>query len=379
MKRSIFIAAFLALAAVAWVGSGQIGASNQPKVGEKPPADLSATEVVPKVRVRVSQAEMRTSHIVLRGRTEADRKVDIRAETQGQIAELTVEKGQRVAQGETLARIDPEERPARLAEAKSLREQRRIEYEAAMRLSKKGFRAQTQVAAAKAALDAAEAAVKAAETALSETTIGAPFDGLVVDRYAEIGDFVEIGDPIARVLDLDPLLVVVQVSERNAGQVTEGALAQVRLITGQQVEGVISYVSAEADPETRTFRVEIEVANETFALADGVSAEVVLPLQQVAAHRISPAILTLSDSGGIGVKTLGPDNKIVFVPVEVIDEKPDGMWVAGLPERTVLVTVGQEFVTDGQTVQPIDEATLAPFHRPADGAYAAGVEPDDAS
>ena len=379
MKRSLIIAVLLALAAAAWIGSGQIGASNQTKVGEKPPADLSAAEAAPAVRVRVSQAEARTSHIALRGRTEADRKVNIKAETQGRIVELNVVKGQGVSQDETLAQIDPDERPARLAEARSLREQRRIEHEAATRLSKKGFRAETQVAASQAALDAAEAAVKVALMALRETTIKAPFDGLVVDRYVEIGDFVESGDPIARIIDLDPLLVVAQVSERDAGRVSEGALAKAHLITGQQVEGVISYISAEADPETRTFRVELEVPNEDARLADGVSAEVSLPLQQTAAHHVSPAILTLSDSGGIGVKLLGPENEVVFAEVEIIDEEPGGIWVTGLPKQAVLITVGQEFVTAGQRVQPIDETTLTPFKRPGGGAFTAGVEDGDPS
>ena len=379
MKRSIFIAVLLALAAAAWIGSGQIGASNQAKVGEKPPADLSAAEVAPAVRVRVSQAEVRTSRIALRGRTEADRKINVRSETHGRIAELTLEKGQRVSTGELLAQIDPDERPARLAEAKSLREQRRIEHEAATRLSKKGFRAETQVAASQAALDAAEAAVKVALMALRETAIKAPFDGLIVDRYVEIGDYVEAGDQIARVIDLDPLLVVAQVSERDAGQIEQGTLAQAQLITGQVVEGIISYISSEADAATRTFRVELEVANEGGRLADGVSAEVSLPLRQTVAHRVPPAILTLSDSGGIGVKLLSAEDEVVFAPIKIIDEAQDGIWVTGLPEQAVLITVGQEFVTEGQRVQPIDETTLTPFKHPGGGAFTAGVEDGDDS
>jgi multidrug efflux system membrane fusion protein len=379
MKRSIVIAIVLAIAAVAWIGSGQIGASNQPKVGEKPAADLTAAATLPSVRVRVSQAQVHVARIVLRGQTEADRKVNIKAETQGRIAELRAAKGKLVKEGDVLARIDPEERPARLAEAKSLREQRRIEYEAAKRLAEKGFRAETQLAAARAALDAADAGVKFAEIALKYLEIKAPFDGVIVDRFVEIGDFVDVGDQIARVLDLDPLLVVVQVSERDAGRLTDGSLAQSRLVTGQTVEGAISYVSSEADSATRTFRVEIEVDNPSGLLPDGVSAEVQLPLQQVVAHQISPAILTLSDTGAIGVKTVNAADEIVFMPVRIVDEGQAGVWITGLPERVTLVTVGQEFVTEGQKVQPIDEATLSPTTESSGGAVAAGDERDGAS
>ena len=148
---------------------------------------------------------------------------------------------------------------------------------------------------------------------------------------------------------------------------------------GQQIEGAISYVSPEADSETRTFRVEIEVDNPSGLLPDGVSAEVQLPLQQVVAHQISPAILTLSDTGAIGVKTVNALDEIVFMPVRIVDEEKSGVWVTGLPERVVLVTVGQEFVTDGQKVQPVDESTLSPTSQAPGGTFTAGVERDGAS
>ncbi len=366
MKRSFLIASVLALAAIAWIGSGQFGASDRTKTSGKPPADLSAREAVPSVRVRVQRAEVRQARITLRGQTEADRKVNIKAETKGRIAELNAEKGRWVTAGTVLARIVADERPARLAEAKSRLTQRQMEFKASQQLSEKGFRAETQLASARANLDAARAAVKAAQMALDDISIKAPFDGLIVERYVEIGDFVEMGNPVARLIDLDPLLVVVQISERDAGRLTIGALASARLIAGQTVEGIVSFISPEADPATRTFRVETEVANTDGVLPDGASAEVTLPLQKVTAHRVSPAILTLSDSGRIGVKTLGPGNTAVFMPVQVIDEEAAGIWITGLPERVTVITVGQEFISDGQKVRPIDEKTLAPFVRGTD-------------
>ncbi len=379
MKRSFLIAAVLALVAVAWIGSGQFGDSDRPKASEKPPANLSAEETLASVRVRVQQAEVRQARITLRGRTEADRKVNIKSETQGRIVELEAEKGRKLSAGTVLARIAADERPARLVEAKSLLEQRRIEFEASKRLNKKGFRAETQLAAARANLDAARAAVKTAQMAIDDIAIKAPFDGIVVERYVEIGDFVEMGDPIARLIDLDPLLIVVQVSEHDAGRLTAGTLASARLITGQNVEGIVSYISSEADSATRTFRVEAEVENADGKLPDGVSAEVTLPLQQVIAHRVSPAILTLDEAGRIGVKTLGPDNTVTFMPAQVIDEEPAGVWITGLPDRVTLITVGQEFISGGQKVRPIDEETLAPFVHGTGGANTAVLPRDDAS
>ncbi len=68
----------------------------------------------------------------------------------------------------------------------------------------------------------------------------------------------------------------------------------------------------------------------------------------------------LTDDGVLGVKTLGMGNRARFHPVRVIGDGPDGVWLSGLPDRVTLITVGQDFVTEGQRVRPIDEATLAP-------------------
>ncbi len=361
MKRSYIIAGLLALAAAGWVASGKLGDGERPKTGRKPPADLSAAEAVPTVRVREQLAAPRIEKVILRGRTEATRKVDVKAETHGRIVELSVNKGDRVKQGDTLARLSPEERPARVAEAKALREQRRIEYEASLRLSKKGYRAETQLAASKAASEAAAAALARAQVELRNTVIRAPFDGVVVDRMAEMGDFIDKGDPIARILDLDPVLAVAQIGERDRDRVAVGGRARVSLIGAAEIDGTIRFIAAEADPTTRTFLIEVELPNAQSTIADGVTAELRLPLEKVAAHLVSPAILTLTDAGVIGVKTLGPDNRVRFHPVRIIGDGPDGVWLSGLPERVILITVGQEFVADGQRVRPVDEATLAPL------------------
>lgn len=361
MKRSYIFAAVLAVAAAAWFASGQIGNADRTPEARKPPVDLSAMERVPTVRVSPQQAEARTAEIVVRGRTEAERKVMVKAETFGRVEEVSAAKGSRVAAGDILVKLAPEDRPARLREAQALMAQRRIEYVAAEKLSEKGFRAETQLAASKAALESAQAAVRRAETDLANTTIKAPIAGVIGDRLVEIGDFAEMGDPVVKVLDLDPVLAVGSLSERDLARIRTGGPAKIRLITGQTVDGQIRYIAAEADPATRTFRIEVETANPDTGIADGVTAEIRIPAERIFAYRISPAILTLADDGTVGVKILGPGNRVEFKPVEIIGDEPDGLWVAGLPERVVFITVGQDFVTAGQTVQPVDAETLAPF------------------
>jgi membrane fusion protein, multidrug efflux system len=358
MKASVIVAVVLAVGATLWVGSGQLDGSGAAPEVQKPPADLTALDQAPLVRVRPSKAQPHAVVDLLRGRSEANRLVEIKSETEGRIVELNVEDGTRVTAGQAIAKLSPDDRPARLAEAKALLAQRKVEYDADKKLSVKGFRAETQLAATEAELQAAEAAVKIAEVELAYTTIRAPFDGIVDQRLVELGDYVDRSDPIARLVELDPMLIVTQVNERDVGRLAVGTTGNARLMGGAVVSGHIRYISAVADAATRTFRVELEVPNADRKISDGMTAEIALPLSEVMAHRVSPAVLTLSDAGEIGVKSVGPDDRVAFYPVNIIDTDNEGMWITGLPDQVTLITVGQEYVGQGDSVRSISESAI---------------------
>lgn len=358
MKRSIVIAAVLAAGALAWVASGQYADGGRAPEAQKPPAQLDTADERPRVRVRRQVAEDWAAEVVLRGRTEAERMVEVRAETEGRVIALNASDGEAVGADTEIARLDPDDRPAAVKEAKAFLKQRRVEFEADRELAKKGFRAETTLAGSQAALEAAEAALTRARVELSNTRITAPFDGLIEDHMVEIGDFVKEGDPIVRVVDLDPIIIVAQVTERNLGRLSLDSIGRAKLVTGQVVEGRVRYLGTMADQTTRTFRVEMEVANPGGTIPDGATAELRIPLDSAQAHRVSPAVLTLTDRGLVGVKAVEADNSVKFHPVEILESGPRGMWIGGLPEEILLITVGQEFVTEGQLVEPIDEDSL---------------------
>src|SRR3546814_14596689 len=93
--------------------------------------------------------------------------------------------------------------------------------------------------------------------------------------------FVDRGDTIARLVDLDPMLIVTQVNERDVQSLTVGAPGKARLIGGLTVEGRIRHISSVADEATRTFRVELEVPNPDRRIANGMTAEITLPHIQI--------------------------------------------------------------------------------------------------
>src|SRR5690606_8600452 len=95
----------------------------------------------------------------------------------------------------------------------------------------------------------------------ARTRVTAPFPGVLDTLDVEIGDVLDTNMEIGTLFDLDPLIVVAAVSEREVGNLEVGKVGTARLITGREVDGVLRFISRVAEPQTRTFRIEIEVPN----------------------------------------------------------------------------------------------------------------------
>jgi multidrug efflux system membrane fusion protein len=323
-----------------------------------PPAETVRNPPV-EVVVLESRAEPVVNTLTLRGRTVPNRRVVVTAETEGLVVSEPRRKGARVAEGDLLCRIDPGARPALLQEARAKLAEARIEAEAAQQLSAKGFAPETTRTARMAALEAAQARVEQMELDIARLAIHAPFAGTLEEDAAELGARLGIGDPCATVVDLASLKVAAYVSELEVDQVAPGRRATARLVNGQTAEGRISYVSPVADPETRTFEVEVTLPNEDGRLRAGMTAEIDIALPALEAHRIPQSALTLDDAGRLGVRT-AEDGTARFWPVSLVREAPDAVWVTGLPGTAQVIVAGQEFVTEGRAVVavPLGESAL---------------------
>lgn len=352
MKKSYLYAFLITLAIGAWIFSGYVMRSSTRASAPGGDGELAQAEVqLTAVRGRVLHARRHTAEIVLRGRTEALRSVKLRAETDGRVVELPVEKGAEVKTGDLVCRLAVDERAARLAEAEALVTQRELEYNASKELAAKGFRSETQTAGAKALLDAATAQVSQRQVELGYTRILAPFDGIIDDRAADIGDYLQKGHECAMIVDQDPYLVIGSVSERNVGAIEVGDLGRVSLLDGSEFEGKVRFIAKTANPLTRTFRLELEVANPERRLRDGLTADIRVAVRSTMAHQISPALLVLDDAGQVGVRIVDRSSIVRFVAITIVGDNPNGLWVVGLPTEVTIITVGQEFVGDGQKVE----------------------------
>ena len=361
MKRvttisSVAIAAGVALSVALWMLSGYIGNASGPGAGTA--TDGSGAAAAPQaVSVQRSVARTITREIVVSARTEPNRVVELRAEMDGRVVELGAARGSRIGQSQLIVSLDMRDLEARIAEAEALIAQRELQYEAALDLEDRRLVSSVQIAEARANLVAARAALEQNLVDLRHTRIRTPFDAVLDEREVELGDYVRSGDMVARVVDTDPLLIVGEVNERNVAAISVGNTGSARLVNGQTVEGTIRYLAPVAASSTRTFRVELAVPNPDGEFRAGMTAELYLAADEITAHFLTAALLTLDDAGNIGVKAVDNFNQVRFYPVEIVSSTTDGVAVTGLPDEVSLITIGQGFVSAGQLVTPVPDAT----------------------
>lgn len=192
---------------------------------------------------------------------------------------------------------------------------------------------------------------------LNRTEVKAPFDGYIED-IVKPGNLLERGQLCATIIELDPITFIAEVPENSIKDVREGQNVNISLVTGDNIQGKLTFVSKSASVATRTFRVEAEIANPSGIVRDGISGTMVIDTDPVLAHKISPSILLLADNGELGVKTVNSENTVEFFPVQIIQDTEEGIWVAGLPDFSNIIVLGQGFVETGQIVSVTNLASL---------------------
>lgn len=359
-------------------------------------SESAASPAVKAVGVVVlrSHAEQINDAVILRGQTQAARQVEVRAETTAAVVSEPLRKGTFVEKGELLCQLDPGTREAALAEARArlseaksrepeteakLEEARAkleeamINFTATSKLSEEGYASETKLKSAMASVRSAEAGIASAESGLESAqsgiesaaaavaaaqreierlTIVAPFEGLLESDAAEFGSLLQPGALCATVIQLDPIKLVGFVPETEVDRVKPGAQAGAELVTGRRVAGQVVFLSRSADPVTRTFQVEINVPNSDLTIRDGQTATIAISAEGAMAHKLPQSALTLNNEGTLGVRVVGANNVVEFLPIKLLRDETTGIWVSGLPEESDVIVVGQDFVTEGVVVAP---------------------------
>ena len=342
-KAAIAIAVLTLLWMFSGIFSSDIGSDVTPVVTHKHS----------RVQVYSSKAVQHTKTVALYGQVKAARSVDLLSKFDATVADVQVQKGSMVKEGDVIVRFESEGRTERLAEAEARLVQAEIAFDAASKLGKEGFRSKINTAGAKADLESAMAAVASAKSNFDNVTIRAPFSGIVDSIPVEVGDMVSKGRVAAKIIDISHLKISAEVAERDAGNIAVGGASKINLMDGRTFNGVVSYVSRSSNISTRTYAVEVSVDVPDMSVGEGATAELILPMETISAHMVSPAILTLNDDGQLGIKTVSKDNIVMFYPVEMVSDTRSGIWISGLNDIENFIVVGQEFVQVGQEVESV--------------------------
>jgi multidrug efflux system membrane fusion protein len=344
-----------------WVATGEFSSVGSAQNEAPPtPADAAA-EVKAPLRTVAVITPPRVEHaraIRISGHTDAEKRVTLATRVMGVIDELPVKQGERVERGELVMRLEAEDKEAAVRMAESLVTQRQAEADAAERLVSGGNAPRLQADQARASLATAKSQLEGAKAELAQYSIYAPYNG-VVDRIpVQRGSAILAGTEVATLINLDPLLAIGEVSERDLRYLKPGNTAQIRLVDGTVTEGTLRYVSRDASPATRTFRIEVAIPNEDKKLPAGMTAEIVLLADPADSVVLPRSVVTLSSNGDLGIRAVDKDNKVVFFPIDLVDDTPKGLVLAGIPADARVIVAGQDLVSDGDEVKPV-EADLA--------------------
>ena len=289
IKQTYKTATILASFLVIWMISGSLV---QEETFEKKDSSL---DTLSSVTILNSKAISKSQILKSSGFTEADKFVQVRAEVSGRVIARPVQQGDFVKEGDLICQL----------------------YIAGREAYPK---------------------------------IVAPFSGYLESLRVDEGDFLNTGAVCASLIDPNPMLLVADIAEKDIAQIQLGSEATAKLISGRHIKGQVTFIASSADKNTRTFRVEISVENKDRSIRDGVSAEIYIKGKEEPAHKISPAILSLNDQGKLGVRTVTSENRVEFKEIKILEDTNTGMWISGLGEEARIITLGQEYVFQGQTV-----------------------------
>ncbi len=292
--------------------------------------------------------------IRISGVTQADKRVTLAARASGIIGDLRIHQGDQVKLDSIVLRLDAEDKLAMAKSAQAVLEQRQTEYDATSLLVKRGTSPKQQADTAMSALMTARSQVEQAQAELKRLDLKAPFAGVIDKVEVEQGSYVAAGAPVALLLQLDPIVAKGEVSERDLANLAVGASAEIHLISGETVMGTVRHISREASALTRTFPVEVAIPNPKGTIPAGMTAELMLRAETVRAVELPRSVVTLSGDGELGIRILKPGDTVDFVAINVIDDTPRGLMLAGVPVDARIIIAGQDLVATGDKVNAIE-------------------------
>ena len=290
---------------------------------------------------------------------------DVAAEVSGLAESIRYEEGQRVRQGQILVKLSSDILEKRLRAMVASYEQQREELaEARINLKRREKLLETksisemafdenkyQVRRLEKRSESIIAEVDQLKLEIEKKVIKAPFDGVVVKRHLDRGEWIAAGDPVAVIAKDDVIDVIVDLPEHHIRHIKPG-MAAVLEFDGRKAGGKVAAIVPRGDIATRTFPVKIRIPN-TLQLIEGMTAKVSLPTGDNQPSLLVPRDAVIPKFGQTVVFVV-VDAKAKMIPVQVVgyDGLTTGVTGQGLNADMAVVVKGNERLRDGQPVMP---------------------------
>lgn len=340
------------------------------KLTQLPAAEQTAAQAEQATVITIAQARRQTvvRSVVATGTTEPARVADIGPQMNGRISALLVDEGDEVKAGATLVRLDADEAALRIqqtaagaSQAKAQYELAKAEYERLAPLADRGTVTPQQLQRLSAQRDALKSAVEAALVAESDakrmkgnTTVRAPFAGVISKVSVEVGEVATMTPTtiLARLVDLSSVDVRVRVHERELSRINVGDEIEAKLpSSGQTAKGKVTFISPEIDPRTRNAEVLTRIPNPQRALRAGMFAEIRIKPKASAESLVIPTTAVAGTGEGRYVFLInGERAKRQLVKVAPIDAETVEV-LEGLSEGQQIVREGLGRLSEGALVK----------------------------
>ncbi|AFL53004.1 RND family efflux transporter MFP subunit [Sinorhizobium fredii] len=309
------------------------------------------------VVVRPAESAIVNDRLNAIGNGEAIRSVTVTPASTGNLTEILVKSGDRIEEGQIIARLDNDEQMIAAEQARLTRDSAREKVERYRNLGTARAVTAVEVRDAEIAMQAAELALRTAELDLKRRDIVAPSKGIVGIITINVGDYVTTSTPIAVVDDRSQILVDFWVPERFASKISVGQPVTANAVAqpGRQLDGAIHAIDNRLDQASRTLRVRARLENPDDMLRAGMSFSVMMAFDGDRYPTVDPLAVQWSSEGSYIWRVNG--DKSERVPIKIIQRNPDRVLVeAQVAEGDRIVTEGVQRLRDGGAVRIAGEA-----------------------
>ncbi len=316
------------------------------------PAAPAVNEIaVEAARVKVGAVRRQIEAV---GSLRSDESVMIRPEISGRVSEILFKEGTKVARGDALVRLDASVAKAQVAQQGASVTLSRANQERAVDLMGKGAGSARAHDEALARMRADEAALALAQATLDKSTLVAPFDGVLGLRRISVGDYVNPGQDIVNIENLEAMKVDFRIPEIFALQLKVGQQIRVSLdaVPGKTFEGSVYAIDPALDTNGRAVILRARMANTDSLLRSGMFARVVLLLDDMAQRILVPESALMPVGQDHFVFQAGEGGRAILTKVKIGQRRAGEVEVEdGLAKDAIIVTEGVLKLRDGSAIR----------------------------